>query len=109
MSLGLWVPGVQWPATVELWTDVKKAKSLCVSGVWSKQSQYEFIFDQYSLGSEQCLCAASKYFINFLNGLWGNLMSHKLNFALSTEWSLRELSVIFGVGLPARGDKACCF
>lgn len=36
-------------------------------------------------------------------------MSHRLNFALSTEWSLRELSVIFGVRLPAGGDKACCF
>lgn len=104
MSPGLWVPGVTWPATTGLLTEVKRAES-----VWSKHNLYEFIFDQWFLGSRSMFMCAPQYFINFLNGLWDNQMSHRLNFALSTERSLRELAVIFAEGLPAGGDKSCCF
>ena len=50
-----------------------------------------------------------KYFNNFLGGLRRTLVIYKLNFAFSTVWSLRGLSVILGVGLSAGGGKACSF
>lgn len=70
-------------------------------------SRCEFIFDQYSRGSWTMLMRVQKDFDNFWGGLWRTLVIYKLHLARSTMWSLRELSVVLGVGVSAGGAKAC--